>query len=148
MKKERAAYEDQLEAKRDVEIQMKELREQYEELERGKSGADGGEFVARTGRDEEYERLRDKYAEVDRYMLSLYDFERFNCSYLADAARFLKTKPALPLKPAKAPAAPDKKADLKKPVDAAKAPAAAAKKPAGGKAPAAGAKASAKKGKK
>lgn len=39
-------------------------------------------------------------------MLGLYDFERFDCSYLDDAIPFMKTKPALSLKPTKAEKSP------------------------------------------
>ena len=85
-------------------------------------------------------------------MLSLYDFERFDCTYLSEAAPFLKAKPAPPLKPA----AGKGSKDVKKPSAApAKAPAAAkapasAKKPAAAPKPTASAtsKGSSKKGKK
>ena len=88
-------------------------------------------------------------------MLSLYDFERFDCTYLSEAAPFLKTKPALPLKPAAGKGGKDAKkppATLAK----AKAPAAAANGSASARKPASPAKppasvtskSSSKKGKK
>ena len=127
--------EDELVQKKEVE---REMQEYVAELERNK-GVPAGEAMAMGNRDEEYDKLKQRFTEVDRYMLSLYDFERFDTSYLAEATPFLKAKPALPLKPAKAAAPADIKG--KKDLPAPKA-AGAEKKPApkhvsGGKAPAA-----------